>query len=127
MNKEENQMGKKEWSIDYLGVGFIKSRKSEVAVSDMQDKMEAIAYSKRIELANIIVDNTSGISVDRELIDELVGWMEKDCISVLVVRSIYDITKNVDDLISFIKIAQSLGVVIYSIEHNVSITLEEDN
>lgn len=127
MNKEENQMGKKEWSIDYLGVGFIKSRKSEVAVSDMQDKMEAIAYSKRIELANIIVDNTSGISVDRELIDELVGWIKKDCISFLVVRSIYVITKNVDDLISFIKIAQSLGVVIYSIEHNVSITLEEDN
>ena len=127
MNKEAKQMDKNEWSIEYLGVGFIKSRKSEIVISEMQDKMKTIAYSKCVELANIIVDDTSGISVDREVIDTLVSWMEKDCITVLVVRNIYDITKNVADLVNFIKIANRLGVIIYSIDHNVTVTLDEED
>lgn len=126
MNKEAKQMDKNEWSIEYLGVGFIKSRKSEIVISEMQDKMKTIAYSKGVELANIIVDDTSGISVDREVIDTLVSWMEKECITVLVVRNIYDITKNVEDLVNFIKIANRLGVIIYSIDHNVTVTLDEE-
>ena len=58
--------------------------------------------------------------------DELVSWMEKDEIVAVVVRSIYDISRNEDDLIMFLDIADKLGVTVYSMEAGVSISINTD-
>ena len=100
----------------YLGVGFIKSRKTESKVMDMGEEMIAVVQKKGLKILEIIVDDTSGIDVDRPSVDRLTAWMEKDYISAIVVRNIFDITNDLDDLRKFMCKAEGLNVSIYSLE-----------
>ena len=100
----------------YLGVGFIKSRKSESKVMDMREEMIAAVQEKGLKILEIIVDDTSGIDVDRPSVDKLTTWMEKEYITAIVVRNIFDITKNLDDLRKFKCMAEDLNVSIYSLD-----------
>lgn len=100
----------------YLGVGFIKSRKSESKVMDMGEEMIATVQEKGLKILEIIVDDTSGIDVDRPSVDKLTAWMEKDYISAIVVRNIFHITNDMDDLRKFMCKAEALNVSIYSLE-----------
>ena len=126
MNREEKQIDLIDCRRKYQGVGFIKSRKSEFAIMDMAEEMIKTACANGVEIEKLVFDETSGRDVDREPIDELVGWMEKDRIAAVVVRSIYDISRNEDDLIKFLDIAGKLGVTIYSMEAGVSISINTD-
>lgn len=101
----------------YLGVGFIKSRKSESKVMDMAEKMITTVQEHGLKILEIIVDDTSGIDVDRPSIDKLIAWMEKDYIKAIVVRNIYDITNDINDLRKFMRRAEDLNVSIYSLEY----------
>ena len=93
---------------------------------DMAEEMIKTVCANGIEVEKFVFDETSGRDVDREPIDELVSWMEKDRIVAVVVRSIYDISRNEDDLIKFLDIAGKLGVTIYSMEAGVSISIKTD-
>ena len=105
----------------YLGVGFIKSRKSESKVMDMADKMITTVQEHGLKILEIIVDDTSGIDVDRPSIDKLIVWMEKDYIKAIVVRNIYDITNDINDLRKFMRRAEDLNVSIYSLEYGMNV------
>lgn len=100
----------------YLGVGFIKFRKSESKVMDMGEEMIAAVQEKGLKILEIIVDDTSGINLDRPSVDKLTAWMEKDYITTIVVRNIFDITNDLDDLRKFMCKAEGLNVSIYSLE-----------
>ena len=118
MNKEINVINCKK---QYLGVGFIKSRKSESKVLDMGEEMIAAVQEKGLKILEIIVDDTSGIDVDRPSVDKLTAWMEKDYISAIVVRNIFDITNDLDDLRKFMCKAEGLNVSIYSLEYGMNL------
>lgn len=105
----------------YLGVGFIKSRKTESKVMDMCEEMIAAFQEKGLKILEIIVDDTSGIDVDRPSVDKLTAWMEKDYISAIVVRNIFDITNVLDDLRKFMCKAEGLNVSIYSLEYGMNL------
>lgn len=106
---------------EYKGIGYIKSRKSDSKIMDMETDMKKVAYLKNIELVDVIVDSSSGRDVDREEIDELVAWMEKDYIDVVVLKSIFDISKDDEELLKFLRKAEVLGVSVYSLEHGVNV------
>lgn len=106
---------------EYKGIGYIKSRKSDSKIMDMETDMKKVAYLKNIELVDIIVDSSSGRDVDREELDELVAWMEKDYIEVVVLKSIFDISKDDEELLKFLRKAEALGVSVYSLEHGVNV------
>lgn len=106
---------------EYKGIGYIKSRKSDNKIMDMETYMKKVAYLKNIELVDIIVDSSSGRDVDREELDELVAWMEKDYIEVVVLKSIFDISKDDEELLKFLRKAEALGVSVYSLEHGVNV------
>ena len=106
---------------EYKGIGYIKSRKSDSKIMDMETDMKKVAYLKNIELVDIIVDSSSGRDVDREELDELVAWMEKDYIDVVVLKSIFDISKDEEELLKFLRKAEALGVSVYSLEHGVNV------
>ena len=105
----------------YLGVGFIKSRKTESKVMDMGEEMIAAVQEKGLKILEIIVDDTSGIDVDRPSVDRLTAWMEKDYITAIVVRNIFDITNDLDDLRKFMCKAEGLNVSIYSLEYGMNL------
>lgn len=105
----------------YLGVGFIKSRKTESKVMDMGEEMIAVVQEKGLKILEIIVDDTSGIDVDRPSVDRLTAWMEKDYITAIVVRNIFDITNDLDDLRKFMCKAEGLNVSIYSLEYGMNL------
>ena len=102
----------------YKGIGFIRSRKSEDKVIDMAEEMIAVAERHSICLDGILVDDSGSRDIDREKIGELYEYMERGCISVALVRSIFDITNDRDDLFQFLKKAGECGVSVYSMEHN---------
>jgi len=104
----------------YLGVGFIKSRKSESKIMDMAEEMIAAAKRKNLRLLEVIVDESSGTDVDREKIDQLLAWMEKDDVAAIVVKSIFDITKDTEDLRQFMRRAEKQNVSIYEMEHGMN-------
>ena len=126
MNREEKQIDLISFKRKYQGVGFIKSRKSEYAIMNMAEEMIKTACSNGIEIEKLVIDETSGRDIDRVPVDKLVSWMEKDRIVAVVVRSIYDISRDEDDLIKFLDIAGKLGVTIYSMEAGVSISINTD-
>lgn len=100
----------------YLGVGFIKSRKSDSKIMDMSEKMVAMADSKSLKLLEIIVDQGSSRDIDRPAIDELAAWMEQDDIKAIVVRSVFDISDDAEDLQKFLYKAEQLSVSVYEME-----------
>lgn len=104
----------------YLGVGFIKSRKSESKVMEMGEEMIAAAQEQGLKIIEVIVDDTSGMDADRNFIDKLTLWMEKDYITAIVVRNIFDITNDIEDLKKFMRIAEDLNVSIYSLEYGMN-------
>lgn len=106
---------------EYKGIGYIKSRKSDSKIMDMATDMKKVAYLKNIEVVDVIVDSSSGRDVDREELDELVAWMEKDYIDVVVLKSIFDISKDDEELLKFLRKAETLGVSVYSLEHGVNV------
>lgn len=116
MRNKEIKLGR-----DYIGIGFIKSRKSESKVMDMGEEMIAAVQEKGLKILEIIVDDTSGIDVDRPSVDKLIAWMEKDYISAIVVRNIFDITNDLDDLRKFMCKAEGLNVSIYSLEYGMNL------
>lgn len=111
----------------YCGVGLVKSRKASGRVLDMCDEMIAASKKRSIKLLEIVIDKSSGTDIDRKQIDRIVELMEKDCVDVIVVRSIWDISKDEDDLKAFLKTAQELNVSVYSMEHGMNITYEPEN
>jgi hypothetical protein len=118
---KEKKMNKNDFGIidcrrRYFGVGFIKSRKSDNKVMEMKAAMIAAADRRLLKLMDIVLDQSAGVDVDRVQIDELLSWMEKEYIKAVVVRSIWDISKDVDDLISFLKKAEELNVSVYSMQ-----------
>ena len=126
MNKEEKQIDLIDCRRKYQGVGFIKSRKSEFTIMNMAEEMIKMACASGIELEEMIIDETSGLDIDRVPVDKLVSWMEKDRIVAVVVRSVYDISRDNDDLIKFFKTADDLGVSIFSMEVGALISVNTD-
>lgn len=102
----------------YAGVGFIKSRKSEDKVMTMGEDMYAYAAGHGIKLIEIIADSSSGLDIDRPEVDRLTAWMEKDYIDAVLVKNIFQISRDTDDLCRFLRKAQELGVSVLSMEHN---------
>lgn len=102
--------------IDYLGIGFIKSRKSEDKLMDMSAEMIDTARRHSLKLLEVVVDTSSGLDVDRSAVDKITAWMEKDYINAIVVRSVFDITNDIDDLAAFFRKAEELGVSINTME-----------
>lgn len=101
----------------YAGIGFMKSRKSDDKMMYIAGNMIEYAAKKDIVLFDVITDESSGKNIDRKAIDRLVQWMEKDFIKVILVRSIFEITADKDDLQKFLRKAEELGVSVYSMEH----------
>lgn len=100
------------------GVGFIKSRKAPAKIAEMEADLEREAEAKGIQMMHVITDPSSGVDVDRFSIDNLAEWLERDYINVLVVYSIYDITKDYDDLVEFMFMAIEQGVTVVSIDED---------
>lgn len=102
--------------MKYMGVGFIKSRKSDSKITNIKKEMLAIAISKSLHLVEIIIDSSSETVVEQHKIDSLIAWMEKDYINAIVVRSFSDITTDTEKLLSFMRKAEMLNISVYSIE-----------
>ena len=100
------------------GIGFIKSRKSDDKLMDLSEQMIKGASENGIHIIDVIVDQTSGVDIDRHNVDRLVAWMEKPYIDVVVVHSIFDISRDLDDLLAFLMRAEALDVEVLSMSEN---------
>lgn len=106
----------------YKAVGFIKSRKSEGQVMEIATDMIKKANKIHLDIFDIIVDRSSGIDIDREKIDELVAIMEHDSVDAVVVRSITEISKDMDDIRVFLDIADKWHVFVYDMSAGFNMT-----
>ena len=100
------------------GIGFIKSRKSDDKLMDLSEQMIKGASENGIHIIDVIVDQTSGVDIDRHNVDRLVAWMEKPYIDTVVVHSIFDISRDLDDLLAFLMRAEALDVEVLSMSEN---------
>ena len=100
------------------GIGFIKSRKSDDKLMDLSEQMIKGASENGIHIIDVIVDQTSGVDIDRHNVDRLVAWMEKPYINTVVVHSIFDISRDLDDLLAFLMRAEALDVEVLSMSEN---------
>ena len=88
----------------------------------MAEEMIAASEEQSLHLVEVVVDQGSGMDIDRATIDELAAWMEKDYISAVVVKSIFDISKDTADLMKFLQKAEQLGVSVYELEQGIKIS-----
>ena len=99
------------------GVGFIKSRKSDGRIMDVAEMMIAMSEKRGIRIEEVVVDQSSGLDIDRRSVDRLVSFMERDDIDTLVVHDIFDLSENVDDLMAFLIRARALDVNVLSMKY----------
>ncbi len=79
------------------------------------------ALENGIHIIDVIVDQTSGVDIDRHNVDRLVAWMEKPYIDAVVVHSIFDISGDLDDLLAFLLMAEALEVEVLSMSENLEV------
>ena len=115
MNKKEQKKA----------VGFIKSRKSDHKIMEMAEEMYALADTLRVELVDVIVDETGSSDIDRKDVTTLCQLMEKKSITFVFLQSIVHVTHDYNDYDKFAERAEKLGVVIVDMEDKI-IFLPED-
>ena len=111
------------------GVIFIKSRKSEDKIHNMVSNIRTHAEEKDVEIVDIIVDESSGLDVDRSEVDRLWDWIENSPVGIIYVKSIFDITSDEDDLEKFFARAECYGMILVDMEAHVAFvpdTIEEN-
>ena len=89
-NQNYNQNMKNEELQEPTGEGviFIKSRKSDDKIHNMVSNIRTHAEEKDVEIVDIIVDESSGLDVDRSEVDRLWDWIENSPVGIIYLKSI---------------------------------------
>lgn len=130
-NQNFNQNMKNEELQEPTGKGviFIKSRKSDDKIHNMVSNISAHAKERDVEIVDIIVDESSGLDVDRSEVDRLWDWIENSSVGIIYLKSIFDITSDEDDLEKFFARAEYYGMILVDMEAHVAFvpdTVEEN-
>ena len=130
-NQNYNQNMKNEELQEPTGEGviFIKSRKSDDKIHNMVFNIRAHAEERDVDIVDIIVDESSGLDVDRSEVDRLWGWIENSPVGIIYLKSIFDITSDEDDLEKFFARAEYYGMILVDMEAHVAFvpdTVEEN-
>lgn len=102
------------------GVIFIKSRKSDDKIHNMVSNIRNHAEVRDVEIVDIIVDESSGLDVDRSEVDRLWDWIENSTVGIVYFKSIFDITSDEDDLEKFFARAEYYGMILVDMEAHVA-------
>lgn len=130
-NQNYNQNMKNEELQEPTGEGviFIKSRKLDDKIHNMVSNIRTHAEEKDVEIVDIIVDESSGLDVDRSEVDRLWDWIENSPVGIIYLKSIFDITSDEDDLEKFFARAEYYGMILVDMEAHVAFvpdTVEEN-
>ncbi|MEF9840392.1 MAG: hypothetical protein RR791_05500 [Lachnospiraceae bacterium] len=101
-----------------IGVIYVKSRKSDDKIWMAIDEMKGLAESTYINIIDVIVDESSGCNIDRKEIDVLCDWIENSPVGIIFLQSIYDISKDLDDLTKFLERAENYQMIIVDMDAN---------
>ena len=111
--KNEQQAEAKETRVPKgQGVIFIKTRRSDDKIHVLVTEMLEVADATGVEMVDIIVDELAGGDIDRESVDRLSDWIENSGVGIIFVKSITDLSNDVDDLDKFIEKAMYFGKII---------------
>lgn len=99
-----------------VGKLFLRSRKAEVNVQRILDKMYIEALEHDIEAEDAIVDRGNSRDIDRDHIGELLDEILSSDVEALVLLTVGDITDDIHDLVQFMKDAEECGVTVYSMD-----------
>lgn len=111
--KNEQQAEAKETRVQKgQGVIFIKTRRSDDKIHVLVTEMLEVADATGVEMVDIIVDELAGGDIDRESVDRLSDWIENSGVGIIFVKSITDLSNDVDDLDKFIEKAMYFGMII---------------
>lgn len=117
----------KEQQSAIKGISFIKSRKAYINVLQINRDIYNAAMRNGIEITDFFVDDSNSKDYDREELTELITYMENSSAEVLVLRNLYEITDNPDDVREFILKAERCGIKIYCLAAGpVAITIRDD-
>lgn len=100
------------------GVGFIKSRKSEDKLMDQAADLIRQSEAHDIDIIDVMVDRTGSRDIDRSAIDDLAHWIESGRIKTVVIRNVYEITSDLEDMLAFLMRAEAFGVEVLSMSEN---------
>lgn len=117
----------KEQKSAIKGISFIKSRKAYINVLGINKDIYNSAKKNGIEITDFFVDDSNSRDYDREELTELISFMENSSAEVLVLRNLYEITDNPDDVREFILLAEKCGIKICCMAAGlVAITIRDD-
>lgn len=120
--KNEQQAEAKETRVPKgQGVIFIKTRRSDDKIHVLVTEMLEVADATGVEMVDIIVDELAGGDIDRESVDRLSDWIENSGVGIIFVKSITDLSNDVDDLDKFIEKAMYFGMIIVDFTEQVII------
>ena len=122
MNNEQQAQAKETRVPKGQGVIFIKTRMSDDKIHALVAEMLEVAEATDVEVIDIIVDELAGGDIDRESVNRLSDWIENSGVGIIFVKSITDISNDVDDLDKFIGKAMYFGMIIMDFSENVIIS-----
>lgn len=99
---------------NYSGIIFLNTRKSDAERRRMQDALEAEAARLNISVSDCIVN-------DENYMELLTYWIERECIKVILLRSIKEIADTKFAQKQFLTMAAEHGVSVHSMEQGCNI------
>jgi hypothetical protein len=97
------------------GLLFMKSMRSMNNVKKQAVIEAGYAMKVGISCKDVVVDDSSSTSVDRQPMRELVETLESGKYHVLVVEDIFDITREPEDLKTMIDRINDMGILIFDL------------
>ncbi len=111
LNVEKKQEEVNRHLMDY-GMIFIKTRKSDEKIWELVVEMQELADDVGVAIMEVIIDGFASRDIDREDVSRLSARIENGDVSVVILKSLDDITTDEDDLNKFINKSLDYGVIL---------------
>ena len=97
------------------GLLFIKSMMSVENVEKQAIVLRRLANKAGVDCKHALLDDSYSKSIDRDVICDLLEYLDAGRYQVLVVEDVYDLTTNIPDLKAMIDRINGMGVIIFDL------------
>jgi len=99
----------------FNGLLFIKSMMSVENVERQAIALRKLANKAGVDCKHVLLDDSYSKSIDREVICDLLEYLDTGRYQVLVVEDVYDLTTNIPGLKAMIDRINNMGVIIFDL------------
>jgi site-specific DNA recombinase len=105
-------------AIGYIRVSTGRQEAEGISLQAQQAKVTAMASLKDLDLVEVVTDDTSGKSLNRQGLQHVLRLVESGAIQAIIVTKLDRLTRRLTDLLSLLDLFKRHGVTLISINES---------